>query len=229
MEGSTSEIAAQLEKVQAPRQTVRELHWQRTDEQMRRTVDALGRPIDPGILDAVVALNSNKISTAGSCEGHLDHGLAAPWIDVSSPMAESMRDDFWALRERGATREELDHVRHQIERRNLVVRAVLLQELAAFYEHRHVPYDVRLTIQDRAMAESRLESQGASLQEIRDSLVRQRKLVEYRSEFNAFARYLRIREGGLSRALNQPPTSRATTAEQRGIHTRAVQPARALT
>jgi len=54
--------------------------WQDLEYQMRRTVDGLGKRIDAGIMDAVVALNANDIYTTASCEGHLDWGATRGWI-----------------------------------------------------------------------------------------------------------------------------------------------------
>ncbi|ACL60563.1 hypothetical protein [Methylobacterium nodulans] len=48
--------------------------------------DRLGRPVDAGIRDTVVALNLLGLPTLQSCEGHVNaagHGLAAPWIDLA--------------------------------------------------------------------------------------------------------------------------------------------------
>jgi hypothetical protein len=51
----------------------------RTD--LEKIVDGLGLGIDVKIMDLVVAVNQ-YITTTASCEGHYDHGLKVPWIDV---------------------------------------------------------------------------------------------------------------------------------------------------
>jgi hypothetical protein len=52
-------------------------------EHFRCVGDGLGLGIDDGIVDTVIALTAHGIPTVASCEGHVDHGLAYPWVDVS--------------------------------------------------------------------------------------------------------------------------------------------------
>jgi hypothetical protein len=44
--------------------------------------DALGMPVDTGIVETVVALNLLGFQTLQSCEGHLDHGTPYPWVTL---------------------------------------------------------------------------------------------------------------------------------------------------
>ena len=60
--------------------------------QLRQTTDSLGMPIDPGIFNTVVYLNALNITTAASCEGHLDHGIAAPWVDIRTPNTKQFNE-----------------------------------------------------------------------------------------------------------------------------------------
>ncbi len=46
--------------------------WNHTLVQLDRIVDGLGRPMDPGIKETVVAFMVNGFPTRGSCEGHLE-------------------------------------------------------------------------------------------------------------------------------------------------------------
>ena len=46
--------------------------------------DALGIPVDRLIRPTVVALRILGFRTIMSCQGHLDHGLKAPWIDIGT-------------------------------------------------------------------------------------------------------------------------------------------------
>lgn len=52
-------------------------------EDVNRTVDGLGRPIDKGIRETIVFLWALGFRTSASCEGHLDHGFPYPWVDFS--------------------------------------------------------------------------------------------------------------------------------------------------
>lgn len=59
--------------------------WDELTEIFSHVTDRIGRSIDKGIFDTVVALNALGIATSASCEGHLDHGLPYPWVDVKEP------------------------------------------------------------------------------------------------------------------------------------------------
>lgn len=58
--------------------------WEEAEDFARRLTDALGCTIDDGIVETVVALNLLGFRTSQSCEGHLDEGLAYPWIDFQT-------------------------------------------------------------------------------------------------------------------------------------------------
>src|SRR2546426_6951982 len=62
--------------------SAKEEAWMKMEQEVGRIADKLGRPIDPGIRESVVALRVLGLTTDGSCEGHLDHGVRAPWIDI---------------------------------------------------------------------------------------------------------------------------------------------------
>lgn len=55
-------------------------------ESARREVDSLcdrlGKPLDEKIKELVIGLRCHGIRTIASCQGHLDHGLPYPWVDV---------------------------------------------------------------------------------------------------------------------------------------------------
>lgn len=59
--------------------------WQKKMEEVDHIVDAVGEHIDAGIKNTVVAFDLLGLPTSASCEGHLDHGYCAPWVDVSAP------------------------------------------------------------------------------------------------------------------------------------------------
>jgi len=50
-----------------------------------KITDVLGMPIDKEIKEAVIMFNAVGLYTSGSCEGHLNHGLPAPWIHIEAP------------------------------------------------------------------------------------------------------------------------------------------------
>lgn len=70
-----------------------ELHrrWEEIAADVEEIVDRLGKPIDPGIKEAVIALQAHQISTAGSWEGHVGRGGSYPWVHVQSPASERIQ------------------------------------------------------------------------------------------------------------------------------------------
>ena len=50
-----------------------------------KITDALVMPVDEGIKEAVIMFNAVGLYTSASCDGHLDHGILAPWIDIEAP------------------------------------------------------------------------------------------------------------------------------------------------
>lgn len=51
-------------------------------EEVAQIVDALGKPIDEGIVDSIVYLKALDIPTTQSCEGHPEGGRPWPWIRI---------------------------------------------------------------------------------------------------------------------------------------------------
>ncbi|CCB89804.1 hypothetical protein [Simkania negevensis] len=54
--------------------------WEKMEAFVEEIRDGRGMPVDEGIKKAIIVLNLLGYSTVQSCEGHLDHGLAYPWI-----------------------------------------------------------------------------------------------------------------------------------------------------
>jgi hypothetical protein len=48
--------------------------------------DKLGKSLDKGIKNTLMALWMNGFNTIGSCEGHLRRGMAVPWVDFYLPL-----------------------------------------------------------------------------------------------------------------------------------------------
>src|SRR5579875_1408348 len=57
--------------------------WQQACDALAQLTDAPGTPIDPGIVETVVLLILLGFPTVQSCEGHLDHSTAYPWVMVA--------------------------------------------------------------------------------------------------------------------------------------------------
>lgn len=57
--------------------------WHAMAAQVDTWVDGLGKGIDSEIKDTVIVLNLLGFKTDGSCEGHIDKGVPAPWVDFT--------------------------------------------------------------------------------------------------------------------------------------------------
>ena len=49
-----------------------------------KRLDKQGVEMDTKIIDTVAILNLYQIPTSGSCEGHIDHGIANPWVNLKA-------------------------------------------------------------------------------------------------------------------------------------------------
>lgn len=190
-------ITASVEKTQ------KEQQWQQRVNELGHITDALRKPIDLGIFETVVALNLFDIHTTQSCEGHLDRGIAAPWVEVQAPETETgkalrkqanqLADTIETLEHEERPDEELAPLYQALHRLHREIRRPQLEEiqnamrvLAEFYQARQVPYERLLTIHG-----NRIESQGAIFQEIISPEERDQKLLDYQQEMQAFTAFLK--------------------------------------
>lgn len=81
--------------------------WNKWVLEINNITDNLEHPVDQNIKEPVVALNAFGISTDGSCEGHLNHGLPYPWIDIPVAYAE-LKNELQSYREIIQNRKYLD-------------------------------------------------------------------------------------------------------------------------
>lgn len=180
--------------------------WHDVTERFSRMTDKLGRPIDAGIRETVIALNVLGIITRQSCEGHLDHGTGAPWVDVISTGAEileqQVKEAFHNAQQVSEQQmvpqdqvHELYKEAHVLRRRAKAIHVETMKKLmdllSAFYKDRQVPYDQRLVIQTGSRGNYRMESQGAELQETAPQEIRQQKLQQYQEEMQVFTDFLK--------------------------------------
>jgi excisionase family DNA binding protein len=168
--------------------------WQKVEQCMSKTVDALGKRIDKGIMPVVIAINVLGISTIASCEGHLNWGASYPWIDIASREVEPIAQRISALIRDGKREdEETQHLMQKVKMLHLQEEMKLLPLLDAFYQYHSFSYDRHLSIWHFARGEARLQSCGAEYQTFRTSDERAEKLTEYQQEMQAFANFLKSR------------------------------------
>src|SRR5258708_4358945 len=100
-------------------QSEKQSRWDEAAKRIEKTIERLGLHIDEGIKEGVIALNVLDINTDASCEGHLDRGTGAPWIDVSAKLPEELSKRWRELSDKAKGGEELKAVAAEAERKNL--------------------------------------------------------------------------------------------------------------
>jgi hypothetical protein len=171
--------------------------WEELAKKFSRVTDRIGKPIDEGILETVVALNALDIPTSMSCEGHLDHGLPYPWIDVSTP--SFVKDDtpeiteilelqrrLLELRREQEKDINMQQLRLESEKLDLQRRHKLFGYLSDFYKKREVPFDRIITFEHK-----RIRSQGGAYLPLLSEDERAKKMNEYADEMRDFTDFLK--------------------------------------
>lgn len=166
--------------------------WQGLERKYTRTVDRLGKRIDPGIMRTVVALNANNIHTTASCEGHLNWGAPYPWVDIGSgdPQIAELDQQIAELLSEGK-KNETKRLYHEINRLHYQEELKLVSVLESFYQHHLLHYDRHLIFIHDIRGGCRIQSQGADTQGTRSLNERATKLKEYQEEMQCFAEFLK--------------------------------------
>jgi hypothetical protein len=166
--------------------------WQDLERTYARTIDGLGKHIDPGIMDVVVALNANDIHTTASCEGHLDWGTPYPWVDIGALRIDPLEQQIAELLSEGR-KDETEPLYYEIGRMHFQEEIKLVEALDVFYQHHVMDYDRHLIFIHDIRGECRVRSQGGDTQRTRDLRECARKLKAYQDEMHAFAVFLKER------------------------------------
>jgi hypothetical protein len=159
-------------------------------------------PIDQGIFEMVVALNMLGFRTVMSCEGHLEKGIAGPWVDIESDEIQALRDQITAkLKEATPSHkppyvftDEAKTLIEQLKKPQLEIAHALMILLDQFYRQReYIAYDQRLipNIWDSAPGKVSLECMGTSFQDIAPQNVKELKLKAYQQEMQDFTAFLK--------------------------------------
>jgi hypothetical protein len=183
----------------------RKLRWQEKKALFAKITDRTGMPIDSGILETIIALNTLGITTSQSCEGHLDHGRPYPWITFITPnavkiarLSASAFTQALQQKEQDNCSEEVLHalydkanqLKSQAEQVHAADQQKLLNHLTAFYSVRHTSFDCRLMLYTRVPGTSCLESQGATTIIGHPPEIQKQKLQTYQQEMLAFTEFL---------------------------------------
>lgn len=192
--------------------------WQEVAQRMESITDRFGQPIDQGIFELVVALTALGVKTTSSCEGHLDHGYASPWIAFQASTMQAMQQQVQAVTM------QLQHAKNEQQPEAIIAelesqmfrfaqeaRIGCFQELLqvhqaleAFYGTRQVSYDQQLYLHSDSFGHSQLQNHGMDYQLLRPFEVRSARLVMYQQEMQIFAAFLK------TDYLVRPSTSVAT-------------------
>lgn len=184
----------------------RQANWRIMEKRFTTVTDRLGESMDERIIEPVVGLSLLGIRTAQSCEGHLDHGNAYPWISISAkptPELEKLQEAERKLYEPNApyTPDELKVERVRVHRAITAVArepnlaearkaALLLEE---FYGKHQVPQGQRLVVTFGPRGDGRLLPQSGEAQENNDQTTKEQMLIKFRQEMAAFAAFLKSR------------------------------------
>lgn len=188
----------EFEKIQSKSERVRQ--WEERRAVVEAIRGALGNPVGEPVKESVIGLNLLGVRTIFSGEGRMEDftRITAPFIDVESPEAKRLEDDFeknhkedkeGGLNAFNAI--EAEDAREQVLLENLKERAKLIVLLDEFYRGREVPYEQRLTIESWKDNISHITNEGARLQGLFDEGVRRQKLLTYQEEVRAFGEFLK--------------------------------------
>jgi len=182
-----------MEEFEKPEKTEKEKAWEEMASRVELIADKLGKEIDPGIKEAIIAFNLLDINTTGSCEGHLDRGTFAPYIDVKAKGVDELEQEVQRLRAEGVEFEDkrILSLVEEVERKNFEERKKLFPYFDEFYKERKVPFQQQLIIHGLGWGRSRIESQGAEIQEIETGELRGKRLGEYQEEMREFTDFLK--------------------------------------
>lgn len=177
-----------------------------------KLLDGLGYRMDRRIIPLVASLRALGFETTGSCEGHIDHGEAAPWVDIGEqpPRAILVRLFAKPVQERQNVANE--PVLRSLRKRNLRAQLQLLALLDDFYARRNIPATYRLLLQRSGIYGAfRLTFQGANVQPALSRAEQSARLSHYQLEASRFTRlletkYLRGRHLRLGNPIEQSPT-----------------------
>jgi hypothetical protein len=176
-----------FEKIQQDKQT----RWQEALRNVDTITDKLGMPVDEGIRETVAALHVFGIGTSGSHEGKIERH-PAPYIDVTSEAAASLYEELHKMDKQEAFGERGKEIKDEIARLNFAEREKIQILLNEFNSLRNISEETKLGIEELALNWSRVQSNGAELQEDEaDPQVLKERLDRFQKEMRAFTEFLK--------------------------------------
>jgi hypothetical protein len=170
--------------------------WNKIAAEVDLIADKLGKKVDEGIKETVVAFRASGLSTGASCEGHLSpqRKFKGPWVDIGQAAAEIVERARQMAAEKPIEMNspEIGRLRKELSESMLRERALLLTLLDEFYSDRNVPLEQRLIVIFHSIS-ARVMSQGVELQDLYPEDVQKKRLESFRREIDAFAAFLKNR------------------------------------
>jgi len=186
--------------------------WSAMASKFQGTADKLGMNIDEKIIDRFVALNLLGISTTQSCEGHLYHSLAGPWVILGVPNTSEV-DEISKLSNQAYQEAEeikganpttfindprygksMDNYRDLYQKTLIPTNDNILKIIPLlddFYHNRNTPVISRLILSDIDSNVPRLHNQGLYLQEMSSPEAKAQNLQNFQTEFISFTEFLK--------------------------------------
>ncbi|MBU1092082.1 hypothetical protein KJ836_00125 [Patescibacteria group bacterium] len=156
-------------------------HWQKLTRSVEHITDAVGKPIDEGIKDTVIAMMAHELSTSQSCEGHIntqDNTHNMPFVEIYAPEPEGWQND--------------QEKKEQWTRKNLEQQSKTIDYLDEFYENRTTPFSTMLNIRPIGMYGGfRLQSAGSDIALLLQSTQLHDKFIAYQKEMQEFTQFLK--------------------------------------
>lgn len=187
--------------------------WFEEIDKFKNKTDKLGMTIEGGILETVVALNMAGIKTSQSCEGHLDRGLAGPWVQITGSTNDDSRnlnqmmldeykkadlvkaqnpESFLKDSEYASYMEKFRELQNLLLVESQKNAEKLIVLLGKFYMNREIDFDCMLIVNGVDSVAPTLISQGSYLQNIRNAEEKEKNIQRYRKEMKEFADFLVI-------------------------------------
>lgn len=174
--------------------------WQDAESWARQMTDAMGCPIDEGILETVVVFRLLDIPTCQSCEGHLNEGLPYPWVDFETDEFPAFTQALEEASREGLSRQEREARGATLLKlaQALPSRGVLyarIEELLDLYYRQHptVPEVRRLVLHWSSPILFRLMPYCGYEADTWDQETRAHQLAYARAEMQAFTAFLKQR------------------------------------
>jgi hypothetical protein len=153
--------------------------WELVRAEVELITDALGKPVDKGIIETVTGLRAYGFPTSASCEGHFEYGCPYPWIDIEVPDS--------------CDRPLNEKDKEDVARKRLLLEKQMIELLEEYYANRRVPYHAMLIIQEFPVNWFRLRCVGGDVSPILGWGKCNDRLKLYKAEMTAFSSYLKDR------------------------------------